>query len=176
MSRFVMNKKDKLHEIADRVVSLASQLKKIIVTAESCTGGLVAKAITDIPGSSYCFSHGFVTYSDTAKSTLLGINSLLIKDNGAVSKIVAERMAKNTLRDNTVDISVAITGIAGPTGGTLEKPVGTVWLAWGYYIDNQIIIDTQHYCFNGDRNTIRFESAIEALIGLEKRMKKCNSV
>jgi nicotinamide-nucleotide amidase len=113
-----------------------------------------------------------VTYSDAAKNTILGIDSVLIKDNGAVSKAVAECMAKKVLRGNVADISVAITGIAGPTGGSLEKPVGTVWLAWGYYVNNQIIVDTQDYCFNGDRNTIRFQSAIEALLGLEKRMKK----
>jgi|TARA_B110000263_G_scaffold145457_1_gene126158 nicotinamide-nucleotide amidase len=172
MSQFVMNEKNKLHEVACQVVSLASQLKKIIVTAESCTGGLVATSITDIPGSSCCFSHGVVTYSDAAKNTILGIDSVLIKDNGAVSKAVAECMAKKVLRGNAADISVAITGIAGPTGGSLEKPVGTVWLAWGYYVNNQIIVDTQDYCFNGDRNTIRFQSAIEALLGLEKRMKK----
>jgi nicotinamide-nucleotide amidase len=171
-----MGEINKLREVAIRLVSSAIQRKKIIVTVESCTGGLVASSITDIPGSSDCFSHGLVTYSDTAKNKLLGIDSSLIRHNGAVSKVIAESMAKNALDSNSVDFSVAITGIAGPTGGSLEKPIGTVWIAWGYYIDNDIAIDVQDYCFTGDRNAIRIQSAIEALKELEKRIKKLHSI
>jgi len=171
-----MGEINKLREVASQLVSSAIQRKKTIVTVESCTGGLVASSITDIPGSSHCFSHGLVTYSDTAKNKLLGIDSILIKDNGAVSKVIAKSMAKNALDDNSVDFSVAITGIAGPSGGSLDKPIGTVWIAWGYYIENDIVVDAQDYCFTGDRNAIRMQSAIEALKELEKSIKKLHSI
>ena len=171
-----MSELNKLREVTIQLVSLAIELKKTIVTVESCTGGLVESAITDQPGSSQCFSHGMVTYSDKAKSKLLGIDSHLIRDKGAVSRVIAESMARNALGDNNADFSLAITGIAGPTGGSIEKPIGTVWIAWGYYIDSNITVDTKDYCFKGDRNSIRIQSAIEALIELEKRMKKLHSV
>ncbi|WP_367872346.1 competence/damage-inducible protein A [Luteolibacter sp. Populi] len=106
----------------------ASGLK--LATAESCTGGLIANRITDVPGSSAVFTHGFVTYANEAKRDVLGVPQELLAEHGAVSEPVVRAMAEGALRVSGADIAVAVTGIAGPDGGTPEKPVGTVWLAW----------------------------------------------
>ena len=106
---------------------LGSQNKKLSL-AESCTGGMIASRITDISGASEIFTHGFVTYSNHAKQQLLGVNESLIKTHGAVSKEVALAMAEGALARSRADIAVSVTGIAGPTGGTDDKPVGTVWI------------------------------------------------
>jgi nicotinamide-nucleotide amidase len=119
---------DVLEHAADLVARLkAAQLK--LVTAESCTGGLVAAAITDVPGSSAVFERGFVTYSNEAKSTSLGVGSALLAECGAVSGPVAVAMADGALQHSLADIAVAITGIAGPGGATATKPVGLVHIA-----------------------------------------------
>ena len=112
------------------VVRLLSTAGLKLATAESCTGGLIANRITDVPGSSSVFTHGFVTYANEAKRDLLGVPQELLDEHGAVSEPVARSMAEGALRVSGADIAVAVTGIAGPDGGTPEKPVGTVWLAW----------------------------------------------
>jgi nicotinamide-nucleotide amidase len=101
---------------------------KTLATAESCTGGLIAHRITNVPGSSAVFTHGFVTYANRAKIDLLGVSVADIETHGAVSEIVARQMAAGALRVSGADIAVAVTGIAGPDGGTPEKPVGTAWI------------------------------------------------
>ncbi len=106
----------------------AKRLK--IATAESCTGGLIAAALTELAGSSSWFERGFITYSNLAKLELLGIDPKLIKDYGAVSEEVARAMVLGALKNSKADLALAVTGIAGPTGGTLEKPIGTVCFAW----------------------------------------------
>ena len=117
--------------------SRANQLGKILlkrhlqcVVAESCTGGGVAAAVTDIPGSSQWFDRGFVTYSNASKQQMLGVPESMIASEGAVSEAVVRAMAEGALAASAAHVSVAISGIAGPDGGTLEKPVGTVWFAW----------------------------------------------
>lgn len=170
-----MQEKDKLIKLSSQVIDLALKAQKIIITAESCTGGLVAKSLTDIPGSSSAFSHGIITYSDNAKMMILDVKKTLLEEHGAVSEQVASMMAKSALNENISYVSTAITGIAGPTGASNNKPIGTVWFAWGYYKENQIVIDTQHNYFDGDRAKIRFESTLMALTGLEKRLKKLQS-
>ena len=112
------------------VVDLLAARGWKLATAESCTGGLIANRITDVPGSSAVFTHGFVTYANEAKSELLGVNPGDLLAHGAVSEPVARQMAEGALRASGADVAVAVTGIAGPDGGTPEKPVGTVWLAW----------------------------------------------
>jgi nicotinamide-nucleotide amidase len=112
------------------VVRLATERRLKLATAESCTGGLVANRITDVPGSSAVFTHGFVTYANEAKRDVLGVPQELLDAHGAVSEPVVRAMAEGALRVSGADIAVAVTGIAGPDGGTPEKPVGTVWLAW----------------------------------------------
>ena len=141
-----------------------------ITTAESCTGGLVAKLITDLAGSSQWFERGFVTYSNLAKEQMLGVDAQLLADCGAVSEPVAEAMAKGALRNSQAQIALSITGIAGPGGGTKEKPVGLVWFGWAYYIveegtleNKEIIATTSSQRFSGDREAVRNQSAIFSL-------------
>lgn len=117
------------HELAEEALRLAAAAELMIVTAESCTGGLVAAALTDIPGSSRAVAGGYVTYSNTAKTRALGVPGKLIEQHGAVSEQVARAMADGALDASGAGLSVAITGVAGPDGGTETKPVGLVWFA-----------------------------------------------
>lgn len=135
-------------------------------TAESCTGGLIAAACTSVAGSSEWFERGFVTYSNAAKTSLLGVPAPLIATQGAVSRPVVEAMARGVLAAAPVQWAVAVTGIAGPGGGGPDKPVGTVWLCWG---DVQRL-DVQRLQLDGDRSAIR-ELAVEAALrGLLDRL------
>jgi nicotinamide-nucleotide amidase len=111
------------------VIGLLRKARLTLATAESCTGGLVASRLTDVPGASEVFTHGFVTYANRAKSEQLGVKESDLQQHGAVSEEVARQMAEGALRVAAVDVAVSVTGIAGPTGGTPEKPVGTAWLA-----------------------------------------------
>ncbi|MGJ8672021.1 competence/damage-inducible protein A [Rubritalea sp.] len=112
------------------VVKLLAEQKKKLTTAESCTGGRIASRVTDVSGASAVFTHGFVTYSDEAKQELLGVGSQLLERCGAVSEEVVTAMAEGALRASDADIAIAVTGVAGPTGGSEDKPVGTVWLGF----------------------------------------------
>ena len=127
--------------------------------AESCTGGLVASRITDIPGSSAYFMAGFVTYSNKAKTTFLSVPDKIIARHGAVSNIVAERMAKGVRAAAGVDIGLSITGIAGPAGGSPEKPVGTVFIA----LATRKEVFVRRFLFSGNRREVRKRSSEEAL-------------
>lgn len=117
--------------LASVVVKTLKQLKQTVTVAESCTGGLIASQITGIPGSSAIFGAGFVTYSNEAKHTLLGVRRESLARDGAVSESVVREMAASALERSGADLVVAVSGIAGPDGGTADKPVGTIWLAWG---------------------------------------------
>ena len=165
-----------MQEIARDVVENAINYKVNLSVAESCTGGLISKLITDIPGSSNCFSHGLVTYSDDAKTKLLGINTEDLSRFGAVSEFTAKKMAERVAKINNSDFSLAVTGIAGPSGGTVEKSVGTVWIAWGVKIQDKIVLESELFVFSGDRNEIRNQSAIMALLGINERIKISKSV
>jgi len=139
-----------------------------LATAESCTGGWIAKCCTDVPGSSEWFERGFVTYSNEAKVEMLRVAQPALDADGAVSSIVAEQMARGAAKSACVDASVAVTGIAGPDGGTLEKPVGTVWIAW--FTPRQGV-DSAMYRFDGDRARVRQASVVQALEGLLARLE-----
>lgn len=158
---------------------LGAQLRSLqysITTAESCTGGGIAQAITDSAGSSRWFSYGFITYSNSAKQQLLGVNEVDIERYGAVSQQVVESMAVGALKAAQADVAIAISGIAGPDGGTSEKPVGTVWIAW--HVKNSAVI-THCYQFSGDRKSIRNQSVRKALamtISLLEQDTKKNTV
>lgn len=115
---------------AARLVQLLRAQDLRLAVAESCTGGMICGAITDVPGASYVFDRGFVVYSNAAKHELLGVDPELIERHGAVSAEVARAMARGALSHSLADIAVAVTGIAGPDGGTIEKPVGLVHFAW----------------------------------------------
>jgi nicotinamide-nucleotide amidase len=151
-------------ELEDGARALLSALqahKLKLATAESCTGGLLAGLITEIPGSSATLERGLVTYSNAAKTDLLGVDAKLIADEGAVSEAVARAMADGTLANAPADIAVAVTGIAGPDGGTPEKPVGLVYLAVARIGHTTITRE----CRFGDigRDAIRLASLREAL-------------
>ena len=142
--------------------SLATLLlaeKYKLVTAESCTGGLIAATCTDLAGSSEWFECGFVTYSNQSKTEMLGVDARLIATHGAVSEPVARAMALGALEHSEAHLSVAVTGVAGPSGGSAEKPVGTVWFAWAHA--SHVESEVQH--FAGDRAAIRAATVQHAL-------------
>ena len=129
----------------------------LLVTAESCTGGLLAKSITDIPGSSLWFEHGFITYSNKAKIDYLGISDFTLDKHGAVSQETADEMAIGAFANGAGNISISITGIAGPDGGSGLKPVGTVFFAIS---NKKSIIFKYHASFPGDRSMIRIKAVL----------------
>jgi len=130
-----------------------------LVTAESCTGGWVATALTAIPGSSDWFERGYVTYSNEAKREDLGVAEQTLRRHGAVSEQVAREMAAGTLKRARAQVALAITGVAGPTGGTADKPVGLVCFAWAH--GSKITSETRR--FDGDRESVRRQSVLHAL-------------
>jgi nicotinamide-nucleotide amidase len=153
----------------DTLTQLATLLKDngwMLATAESCTGGMIATACTDLAGSSDWFERGFVTYSNEAKIEMLGVDAAQIEAHGAVSEVVARAMAFGAVRHSRATVSVAVTGIAGPSGGSAEKPVGTVW--FGYMVDGLLSSETQR--FDGDRAAVRSATVQHALAGLLRRV------
>ncbi len=143
-----------------------------MATAESCTGGLIAASCTQLSGSSVWFERGFVTYSNAAKTELLDVPSSLIETHGAVSEEVAKAMALGALAHSKAHVSVAVTGIAGPTGGSADKPVGTVWLAWGWR-DSQSAMHCEAMLqqFKGSRSEVRDATAELSLAHLTELVK-----
>ena len=136
----------------------------LLATAESCSGGMIAAACTDLAGSSQWFERGFVTYSNAAKVEMLGVPAALIEQEGAVSEAVARAMADGALAHSQAHVSLAVTGVAGPTGGSEAKPVGTVWFAW--CVNGETHSEMQH--FAGDRAAIRAATvryALQRLLG-----------
>ena len=131
-----------------------------LATAESCTGGWIAQCITDIAGSSAWFDRGFITYSNASKVDMLGVNKASIEEFGAVSAEVAEQMLHGALHNSQADYALAITGIAGPSGGSLEKPVGTVYIGWQKKHQPAIVTLAQ---FIGDRGEVRRQAVYKAL-------------
>lgn len=132
---------------------------QMLATAESCTGGMIAAACTDLSGSSQWFERGFVTYSNAAKSELLGVDPALIAQHGAVSELVARAMAFGAVRHAQAQVSVAVTGVAGPTGGSPDKPVGTVW--FGFQVEGRLVSELRH--FEGNRAAVRAQTVEHAL-------------
>ncbi|MDN5865174.1 MAG: CinA family protein [Gammaproteobacteria bacterium] len=154
---------EELAQLAGRVADQSMRAGRTLATAESCTGGWIAKCLTDIPGSSEWFRGGVVSYSNEMKARLLGVPEDLIAKEGAVSEAVARAMAEGALRACGADCAVAVTGVAGPEGGSAGKPVGTVWLAWAAR-DRQTRSLLQS--FDGDREAVRRAAAACALQGL----------
>ena len=134
-----------------------------IATAESCTGGLIAAACTARAGSSRWFERGFVSYSNEAKTALLGVDATLIERHGAVSEAVARAMAAGALARAPVQLAVAVTGIAGPDGGTSDKPVGTVWLALARAAPGGAQVSAERLLLGGDRKAVRQQTVVAAL-------------
>ena len=148
--------------IEELVQQLATKLTEkgwMLATAESCTGGMIAAACTDLAGSSQWFDRGFVTYSNEAKTEMLGVPAELIEKHGAVSEEVVRAMAEGAIRHSRAQVSIAVTGIAGPGGGSKEKPVGTVWVGW--CVDGNTLTNCLH--LDGRRATIRTSTLTNAL-------------
>ena len=159
----------KLKRLAARVGGRLLEQHRQVVTAESCTGGWIAKTLTDIPGSSRWFGEGFVTYSNESKIRRLGVPSVTLEKNGAVSEATVRAMAAGALRRTKADMAVAVTGIAGPDGAVPGKPVGTVWLGWATRRGRAIRVGTQLKHFRGDRESVRRKTVQLALEGLLSR-------
>jgi len=151
--------------ITDTLISklhhLLIQQNKMLTTSESCTGGMISSAITSKSGSSQWFDRGFVTYSNAAKKEQLSVKQSTLDKFGAVSEEVAKEMAEGCLRHSQSQYGLSVTGIAGPSGGTTEKPVGTVWFAWSYYDAAQKIQSKSSIQqLTGDRQDVRYQSCI----------------
>lgn len=152
-----------LYELAAQMGAALRARGQTLAIAESCTGGWIAKVATDIPGSSGWFDRGFVTYSNVAKSELLGVRKDTIVNHGAVSAEVVAEMADGALQRSPAAVVVAVSGVAGPDGGTPDKPVGTVYLAWAL---REGPVHTERRQFQGDRDQVRLQSVVAALQGV----------
>ena len=158
-----------LREQAQDIAAMLTRRGLMMVTAESCTGGWIAKTLTDLPGSSAWFECGVVAYSYEAKEALLGVNPHTLERTGAVSQETAMEMVSGALARFGASVAVAVTGIAGPSGGTPEKPVGTVWVAWkrrGGYAHARL------FNFSGDREAVRRQTVAHALEGVHNLLSE----
>jgi nicotinamide-nucleotide amidase len=154
-----------LHTLAEQIAVEFTRRGATLVTAESCSGGWIAKTLTDIAGSSAWFECGVVAYSYEAKEALLGVRPETLEEHGAVSRETAIEMVSGALARYGATVAVAVTGIAGPSGGTADKPVGTVWLSWkrrGGYAQAEL------FHFDGDRDAVRRQTVAAALAGVRK--------
>ncbi|MCL4124514.1 UNVERIFIED_CONTAM: hypothetical protein GTU68_048249 [Idotea baltica] len=165
--------------VTERVSSELGELllsRGLTVTcAESCTGGGIASAITDVPGSSQWFHTGFVTYSNQAKQQLLGVSPVVLIAEGAVSELVVKQMALGALEKSEADIAVAVSGVAGPGGGTADKPVGLVWFCWADRCGDtgtDKLLECHSFQFTGGRSEVRATAVKQALEGLVSMLKK----
>jgi nicotinamide-nucleotide amidase len=158
-----------LYELAARVGRRLHAAKRRMVTAESCTGGWIAKAITDVPDSSQWFECGYVTYSNAAKMRDLGVSQATLDAHGAVSEATVLEMARGALRVSGADVAIAVSGIAGPDGGVPGKPVGTVWFATALRRGDDVVADARRQLFERNREAIRrraVEYALELILQL----------
>ncbi len=155
-------------ELLASLAQLLIEKELKLVTAESCTGGLIAAACTDLAGSSAWFERGFVTYSNDAKMELLGVQERLLRRAGAVCEGVARAMVTGALAHSHAQVAVAVTGVAGPAGGSPAKPVGTVW--FGFAVPGQLV--TEKCCFSGDRAEVRAATVQHALTQLAKLLSE----
>jgi nicotinamide-nucleotide amidase len=149
--------------LAEQVGVILKAHGLMLATAESCTGGGVAQAVTEISGSSAWFERGFVTYSNLSKQEMLGVEEATLIQYGAVSEAVVREMVTGSLRNSRAQVALSVSGIAGPDGGTPDKPVGTVWFAWGV---QDSVIQTKRHLLAGDRVEVRLQSVRIALQGV----------
>ena len=161
---------DPIYTLAKALVDELAAANKAVSTAESCTGGWIAKAITDIPGSSVVFGYGIVCYSNGAKESMLGVQNLTLNDHGSVSEPAVREMAEGVINLSGSDIAVAVSGIAGPSGGTDEKPIGTVWFAWAVRDQGKVRTEASSEHFDGDRELVRELTVAHALQGVLDRL------
>ncbi len=166
-----MAEPESISTLSEALVGELLAAGKTVSTAESCTGGWIAKSLTDNAGSSGCFAYGLVSYSNGAKESLLGVNSATLEEHGAVSEATVKEMVDGALRLSGADFAAAVSGVAGPDGGSEEKPVGTVWFAWAARTNDQPEIDAEKRHLKGDRDQIRTLAVIIALQGVRERLR-----
>ncbi|MBB5321348.1 nicotinamide-nucleotide amidohydrolase family protein [Marinobacter oulmenensis] len=156
---------EQLNLAGEQLAAELEQQGRTIATAESCTGGWIAKVLTDRPGSSAYVQAGLVTYSNRAKQSVLGVDPATLETCGAVSEPVVQEMVIGALRAGEADVAVATSGVAGPGGGSADKPVGTVWMAWGTGPDH---LETAICHFEGDREQVRRQTVLYVLQGVTR--------
>lgn len=149
-------------ELCQKLAELLISRQQMMATAESCTGGGIATALTDLAGSSAWFDAGFVTYSNQAKQRMLAVPESVLIEHGAVSQPVVETMVRGAIANSQAQFAVAVSGVAGPGGGSVDKPIGTVWIAWGDATTQQ----SQRFQFSGDRQQVRAQTILAALTAL----------
>jgi nicotinamide-nucleotide amidase len=157
----------KIELTVNELAEVLIKRKWVMATAESCTGGWISKCCTDLAGSSAWFDRGFVTYCNQAKQEMLNVETRALVDYGAVSEVVAKQMAAGALNAAKTDVALAVTGVAGPSGGSEEKPVGLVWFAWA--VRGQTT-QSESMIFQGDRNSVRMQTVSHSLFGLLLRI------
>ena len=162
-----------MDELAVQVGALLKSYGWSLVTAESCTGGGVAQAITEVAGSSVWFERGFITYSNLAKQQMLGVSEDTLKQHGAVSEATVREMVEGALAHSESQVALAVSGIAGPDGGTSDKPVGTVWFAWG--IKHGETLASMHL-LAGNRSDIRAKAVHVALQGVRELLAQATKI
>ena len=167
-TQLLLNSEPSTHSLCGLVADFLTEKGWFLAAAESCTGGLIAAACTDLSGSSNWFERGFVTYSNAAKTEMLGVDAELINQHGAVSEAVARAMVQGAIQHSGAQVAVAVTGVAGPTGGTAAKPVGTVW--FGFATPAGVITETRR--FDGDRAAVRQATVHHALTRLVDLLKE----
>jgi len=166
-----MTESEAISALSEALVGELLAAGKSVATAESCTGGWIAKSITDNAGSSGCFAYGLVSYSNGAKESLLGVGQATLQQHGAVSEEVVREMVSGALNLSGADIAVAVSGVAGPDGGSEDKPVGTVWFAWASRDIDKPDIDTKKRLLKGDRDQVRTQTVVIALQGIRERLR-----
>ena len=166
MHHLLSNNEQDSHELVGLLADFLVKRGAKLATAESCTGGMIAAACTDLAGSSAWFERGFVTYSNDAKTESLGVDAELIRQHGAVSEPVACAMAEGAIAHSKAQVSVAVTGVAGPTGGSKDKPVGTVWFSWAV----NGLVTSERMLFEGDRAAVRAATVQHALLRLVQQL------
>lgn len=154
---------EQLEFLAAEVGAALKAREMTLATAESCTGGWVGAAVTSVSGSSQWYDRGFITYTDQSKQDMLGVDEATLADYGAVSEETVREMAQGALQHSWADVAVAVSGIAGPTGGTKDKPVGLVWFAWAAETG---AIESEKHLFLGDRREVRRQAVETALKGV----------
>lgn len=158
-----------MNDLAAQVGEALKARGWLLATAESCTGGGVAQAITEVAGSSAWFERGFVTYANEAKIEMLGVRSTTLETHGAVSEMTVREMAIGALAHSRAQVALAVSGIAGPGGGSAEKPVGTVWFAWAFPSNG---VTAQHFLLTGSRSEVRQQAVNVALQGLLNQLNQ----
>lgn len=162
-----------LYELAEQLASRVKASGNVLATAESCTGGWVSKCLTDVPGSSTWFDRGYVVYNAQAKQQMLGVPANILAEHGEVSEAVVRSLAEGVIARSNASVSLAISGIAGPGGGTDDKPVGTVCFAWSIAdkvagVVRGVKTQSETQCFSGGREAVRHQSVMHAMQGVLK--------